>query len=532
VYVFHKLKECDSLELTYIVLLILAIIYVPFYLWVRFSPNAAKYGLVKYGPTVMIKTKLGTKLMEKWCIYTRFWRFFGTLSLVISAVLMIGIIFIMIVGMTNLASNLSAPGIGIEYALAIPGLNPILPIWYGIIGLFVAMIIHELAHGMQTRSNNMRVESTGLLYGVVPLGAFVEPNEEDVEKSTRRVKLDLYSAGISTNFIGAVVAFFLFAILMMGGISSSYGDNAAVYSMTGNSPAYEAGIPSGAIILEVDGHPYVYSDDYTFEDYSWKPGEPVTITYLTEDGERTTDKLVKWGLYIESITSSSPAEKAGLKPKMFILSIGIYVEGSVETYQMYGAPEFRSFINNTTPNTKTVITYAELVGESWVENVIDVELSSKNGVGFLGVGTTTSGMNFMTPSMVLDKARNPINGADSVTSAATSIMAYIGGPFQGFSPLPESVQWWYDVPLEDLFWIIVSILYWIFWFNIMLGVSNAIPAYPFDGGFIFLGGLNGLLEKLGIKDRERREKISSSVTGYVSMIMIFMFVLMIASVVF
>ena len=510
--------------------MILAIIYVPFYFWVRFSPNAAKYGLVKYGPTVMIKTKLGTKLMEKWCVYTRFWRFFGTLSLVISAILMAGIIFIMIVGMSNLASNLSAPGIGIEYALAIPGLNPILPIWYGIIGLFVAMIIHELAHGMQTRSNDMRVESTGLLYGVVPLGAFVEPNVEDVEKSTRRVKLDLYSAGISTNFIGAAVAFFLFAVLMMGGISSNYGDSAAVYSMTGNSPAYDAGIPSGAIILTVDGNPYVYSDDYTIN-YSWDPGEGVTITYLTEDGEKIAHD-VKWGLYIESITSSSPAEKAGLKPKMFILSIDIEVDGNRETYQMYGGPEFKSFMNITTPNTKAWITYSELVGGSWIEDEVEVTLSSKNGIGFLGVGTTTSGMNFMTPNMVLDKARNPINGADSITSAATSVMAYIGGPFQGFSPLPESVQWWYDVPLEDLFWIIVSILYWIFWFNIMLGVSNAIPAYPFDGGYIFLGGLNGLLEKLGIKDSERREKISGNVTGYVSMIMIFMFVLMIASVVF
>ena len=515
------------MELSYIVLLILAIIYVPFYLWVRFSPNAAKYGLVKYGPTVMIKTKLGTKLMERWCIYTRFWRFFGTLSLVISAVLMVGIIFIMIVGMTNLASNLSAPGIGIEYALAIPGLNPILPIWYGIIGLFVAMIIHELAHGMQTRSNNMRVESTGLLYGVVPLGAFVEPNEEDVEKSTRRVKLDLYSAGISTNFIGAVVAFFLFAVLMMGGISSNYGDSAAVYSITGDSPAYDAGIPSGAIILTVNGFQYTYSDDYTIDYYPWAPGDEVTITYMTEDGEKVAHD-VRWGLYIENITNSSPADEAGLKSKTFILSIEI---DTVKT-EMYGAPEFRSFMNDTKPGSKALIRYGESEGGIWVEKVVEVELGSKNGIGFLGVVTTTSGMNFMTPNMLLDKARNPLSGADSITSAATSIMSYIGGPFQGFSPLPESVQWWYDVPLEDLFWIIVSILYWIFWFNIMLGVSNAIPAYPFDGGFIFLGGLNGLLEKLGIKDSERRERISSSVTSYVSMIMIFMFVLMIASVVF
>ncbi|MCL1811819.1 MAG: metalloprotease, partial [Methanomassiliicoccaceae archaeon] len=111
------------MELTYLILLILTIFYVPFYIWVWRSPKAAEYGLAKYGPCVMIKTKYGTGLMDRLSRYRRFWRFFGTLSLVISVGLMAFIILIIAVGILNLANSLSSPGVGIEYALAIPGLN-------------------------------------------------------------------------------------------------------------------------------------------------------------------------------------------------------------------------------------------------------------------------------------------------------------------------------------------------------------------------------------------------------------------------
>jgi Predicted secreted protein containing a PDZ domain len=508
------------MELTYIVLLALLVVYIPFYFWVRYSPNAAKRGLVKYGPMVMVKTKLGTKLMEKWCVYTRFWRFFGALSLVISAILMVTMIFIMIVGIGNFVNNLSAPGLGVEYALAIPGLNPLLPIWYGIIGLAVAMIVHELAHGMQTRSNGMRVDSTGLLIAVVPMGAFVEPNEEDVRKSSRRVKLDLYSAGISVNFITAIITFTLFAGLMLGGISSDHGGNAAVYSMTGDSPAFGE-IPNGSIILEIDGEEYIYSEDYS-KLYSWNPGDLVEVKYLTESGEGTS--TIPWGLYIERVTNSSPAEGV-LRPGTFIFSIE--TEDGV-VHLMYGQTEFTSFMSDTRPGETVTITYG-VPGEA--PSSASVVLGSKGDIGFLGVSTTTSGMIFRTPDSVLDQARNPFYNANSITSTVTSMLGYIAGPFNGFSPMPESAHWWYDVPLEEIFWIIVMILYWIFWFNIMLGVSNAIPAYPFDGGFIFLGGLNGLLEKLGVKDEQKREETSSRITSAVSTVMIFMFVMIIAAVV-
>ena len=91
------------------------------------------------------------------------------------------------------------------------------------------------------------------------------------------------------------------------------------------------------------------------------------------------------------------------------------------------------------------------------------------------------------------------------------------------------MKWWYDTPLGDIFWVIMSLLYWIFWLDLLLGISNALPAYPFDGGFIFAGGINWLLEKCGISDAERRQKLSDSVSNSVSTVTLFMFALVFIS---
>ncbi len=514
------------MELAYIILLILAIIYVPFYFWVRYSPKAEKYGLRKYGPAIMLRTKLGTKIIDRYSKYRRFWRFFGALSIVLSFILMVTIVYILIVGILNLPSTLNSDGLGIQYALAIPGINPLLPIGFGIIGLIVAVCLHELAHGMQTASNDMRVDSTGVLHLVVPMGAFVEPNEEDVKKASRKVKLHLYAAGIATNFIVGIIAFMLFAVVMLGGISSPYGDQAAVYGVTSNSEAYENGIPAGAIVESVEYEGVIqefilYDYDIT---YSWNPGDEVIVHYITENSTGTA--TITWGVYIEKVVSGSPADSIGLQSTDYLLSI---TNSDGLSTPLYSANQFSDYMRSTSPGETVMIEYMTSEGE--IETV-SVVLSSNGSVGYLGISTTTSGMSFKTPDEILDISRNPFYGDETLTDYATSSLSYISGPFDGFSPMPSSCQWWYDVPGDAaVFWWICTLLYWIFWLDIILGVSNAIPAVPFDGGFIFIGGIDWLIEKLGIKDRQRREALADKIGSYVSMIVWMAFILVIISIV-
>ena len=74
----------------------------------------------------------------------------------------------------------------------------------------------------------------------------------------------------------------------------------------------------------------------------------------------------------------------------------------------------------------------------------------------------------------------------------------------------------------------MSLIFWIFWLNLVLGITNALPAVPFDGGFLFMGGLSFILEKFGMKDDEKREslveRIGTAVT-YVTLAMVVLVIL-------
>jgi membrane-associated protease RseP (regulator of RpoE activity) len=42
----------------------------------------------------------------------------------------------------------------------------------------------------------------------------------------------------------------------------------------------------------------------------------------------------------------------------------------------------------------------------------------------------------------------------------------------------------------------VNTAYWLFWLNVMLGATNALPAVPLDGGYIFKDGIEALLSRV------------------------------------
>ena len=66
--------------------------------------------------------------------------------------------------------------------LAIPGVNQAIPITAAVfIGLLLTIVIHEFGHAILARVEDMRVRSMGILIAVIPIGAFVEPDEADVD---------------------------------------------------------------------------------------------------------------------------------------------------------------------------------------------------------------------------------------------------------------------------------------------------------------------------------------------------------------
>ena len=534
---------------TYLVLLILLIVYIPFHIYVRKSPAMKERGIVPYGPFVMFKTKRGIQHLDSVARYKRFWRVFGTISKIMALVLMAMILFIIIIDIILLPLMMDAPGLGVEYALALPGINPMLPLFYGVIGLVVAVAIHEIAHGIQSRANDMTVESTGLLYAVVPVGAFVEPNEEHIKNSSRKARTDMFAAGIAVNLTAAIAVFLLMAFGLMGSMSSQYGDNAGVMNVIDGSPAADAGIGFSSVILMIDDGVTVTEVNYDgLMDYRFSLGSPGSwekhrVTYLTKDGPEYRDLYM--GVFINSIAKNSPAEKAtsssaaepGVPKNSFIVSI----EKDGTVYGIGNTDDFRKLTDPNNPNRLlpgdavkvVVLPYKD--GEVSDALEYDVTLGNNNGRAYFGVTYSLSGLAFTTPDEVLAGAKDPLHNVDSLMDAPYALMSYIGKPFRGYAPVPAETQWWYQSPVlpDGMLWIVMQVFFWIFWLNLVLGVTNALPAVPFDGGYLFRDGVGAIVDRThkGAPE-EKREKITNTITSVVSYAMLFALLLVMMAMIF
>ncbi len=129
-----------------------------------------------WGIFLMWRTKRGRDLIEKMARPKRFWNGFAITGL---ALLYFGMLsmFLLILASTLTVLLLGFTGtVSAQEVFVLPGLNPYVPLIYGLIALVFAVVIHELSHGVLSRANDIKVKFLGLLFMVVPVGAFMEPD--------------------------------------------------------------------------------------------------------------------------------------------------------------------------------------------------------------------------------------------------------------------------------------------------------------------------------------------------------------------
>ncbi len=109
-------------------------------------------------------------------------------------------------------------------APVIPGVDlpnsPISVPLHAWLSFVIILIVHEASHGFVIRKLGMKLKSYGLLlFGFLPIGAFVEPDEKELkqlEKKNPRDALRMYAAGPSSNLY-----FFLVGGLILSLIGSA-----------------------------------------------------------------------------------------------------------------------------------------------------------------------------------------------------------------------------------------------------------------------------------------------------------------------
>lgn len=162
------------------------------------------------------------------------------------------------------------------------------------------IIIHELGHFWAARLCNIRVEEFGFgipprlatlgkrkgtLFTInwIPLGGFVRPAGEDdpdieggLAAAPKRDRFFVLVAGAAANFI---MAFLIWWVAFVVGPPA-----VAIAQVNPNTPAMEAGLQTGDVILEVEGEPADTSAVIADPMYA-KGGQPVEMV-IRRDGER------------------------------------------------------------------------------------------------------------------------------------------------------------------------------------------------------------------------------------------------------
>ncbi len=210
------------------------------------------------GPLTTIHTKRGRAVLNRLAQRKRFWRAWGNLGVGIALVVMV---------IAGLAVAVSVPAIfaqpdgagtiqSPQNALVIPGVNDFLPPAAApaiVFGLLVGLVVHEGGHGLLCRVEEIEIESMGIAtFALLPIGAFVEPDQEDQEAANRGAQTRMFAAGITNNFAVCVIAILL---LLPLAASVAAVPGAHVGTALAGSGAADAGIEQGDVITEIDGAP-------------------------------------------------------------------------------------------------------------------------------------------------------------------------------------------------------------------------------------------------------------------------------------
>jgi membrane-associated protease RseP (regulator of RpoE activity) len=208
----------------------------------------------------LIHTPFGLSFFDK-IAKTRAARIYSEFSTFLMPLITALAIFLFFIALTSTLSNSAARegvrDIGPQANLLIPGLNPLLPWTYGWIALVATIVIHEAGHGIVARVYGAKVESTGLvLFLIFPIGAFVNIQREELEKTSLRHKCSILTAGPLNNMILAAVSlialyFVVSTLSPLPGLDES--PSVRVGEVRPGSLAEQLGITQRSIIQSING---------------------------------------------------------------------------------------------------------------------------------------------------------------------------------------------------------------------------------------------------------------------------------------
>lgn len=245
------------------------------YFFVALSIFFALLKLLKYNVEYkvlfgMFKTKKGINLIDK-LSRLKITKFLDKISYYSGFLLILISVMLVIYGLVKFKPM---------FAPLVPGTEvhgvyiPLLPT---IIAIFFAAFFHELFHGIIARLHNISLRSWGFFFFGPFLGAFVEPDEEEIKKVSPKKQISIYNAGSLANIILALFGFLLmYTITPIFSKTFEY-TNVTITGIEPGSPANISGVYPGVTLLAIDNHTIKTLSDIYEVLQQKNPGEEILL---------------------------------------------------------------------------------------------------------------------------------------------------------------------------------------------------------------------------------------------------------------
>lgn len=241
-----------------------------------FKSSLERYGVEVSFPLLMWRTKRLHGFIDKLAKWSpRFWKAYMNIGIAVSVFFMVFMAVALVYSLTTIIDtpsvSLILPGVDV------PGSPIHIPLVEGLIALATVLVIHEFSHGILARVENIKLESIGLLLFAVLPGAFVEPDEEELEALPKPSQLRILSAGSIANLSLAAIALIIMTILSSFILPAVFvEDGVEIQSLTddGNAIKY---LSEGMIIKSIDNYTFDNSTGYMDAVSTLRPNNTVTV---------------------------------------------------------------------------------------------------------------------------------------------------------------------------------------------------------------------------------------------------------------
>jgi len=318
---------------------------------------------------------------------------------------------------------------------------------YWIVIIAIIAVSHEFAHGIFARLHKIRIHSTGFGFLGPFLAAFVEPDEKQMQKSSKKNQLSILAAGTFANVLMTI----LFGIIMVAFFTASFapaGINFNVYPQAVVASNSIDSINGNLIDGLADAEQYLKTEELN---------EIIVdnTAYLVPSENIKT--AIEDNIGQINVFEDAPAIRNDFKGPI------LEINGERITSQM----ELREELGKYNRGDIVKITTLDENDEKIIK---EIELDEREGRGYLGVG-------FATP---------PQKG---ISGFFYSLLAKFKDPMIYYEPIFDG----------NFSWFIYNLLWWTVLINISVALINMLPVGIFDGGRFFyltIWGITGS-EKLG-----------------------------------